>query len=216
MTFCIYTVLFTLAGEEPNTNKYVKIFQFWLSQLIKTNGASKCVILIDTRTLEYLKTAYILNKFILKRADFPIAFIKFEPPKTLLEGMSYKYTKFDYHEDFLVYTDLDVLLVKPLLSIELKNDENLYVHAEGRVFDTGYTDAMKYSEKKQLSEASAGLSAGKFIIRGKRVRDLLFSTIKEYIKEEKREFKTIEQPFFNRAVYNLKTQIPINPQILII
>ena len=211
MSYCVYTVLFTLSDSKPEENQYIKIFQIWLSQLIKTNGVHRCVVLIDSKTFDYLKTAYILNKFILKKALFPISFIQFTPPKTLLEGMSYKYHKFNYDEENLVYTDLDVLLLKPLSNLNLSLEEALHVHAEGRVFESGYTDAMSEQEKLHLDEAAAGLSAGKFIIRGKRIRDLLFAKVLEYLKEEKKEFSTIEQPFFNRAIYNLKNQISINP-----
>ena len=130
MTFCIYTILFTLADKEPQYNKYVNIFQIWFSQLIKTRSVKNCVVIIDKKTLAYLKTKEIFNNLILPLRDFKLTLFEFNPPKTLIEGMSYKYSIFDYSEDFLIYTDLDVLIVNPLKSLNLPKEDKIYVHAD--------------------------------------------------------------------------------------
>ena len=213
MSFCIYTILFTLADREPQYNKYIKIFQIWFSQLIKTASVKNCVILIDKRTLSYLKTKEIFNKLILPMRNFKMTFFEFNPPKTLIEGMSYKYSVFDYSENFLIYTDLDVLITRPLQDFNLKEEDAIYVHAEGRIVEDDYSAAMSAEEKESLTPFSAGLSAGKFIIRGKHIRDHLFSKMKEYIKFDS-TFYTLDQPYFNKALYEFKNKEIINPHII--
>jgi signal transduction histidine kinase len=61
MSFCIYTVLFTLSDREPSKNEYVKIFQFWISQIIKTNSAKKVVVLIDNKLIDSVIRNLISN-----------------------------------------------------------------------------------------------------------------------------------------------------------
>jgi len=213
MTFCIYTIIFTLADKEPQKNKYVKIFQIWFSQLIKTSSVKNCVIVIDRRTLAFLKTKEIFNNLILPLRSFKLTFFEFNPPKTLIEGMSYKYSIFDYSEDFLIYTDLDVLITKPLQDFNLIENDAIYVHAEGRIFEGDYTAAMSQEEKSRLTPFSAGISAGKFIIRGKHIRDQLFTMMKESIKMDS-TFYTIDQPYFNKTLYEFKNKDIINPHFI--
>ena len=213
MTFCIYTILFTLADKEPQYNKYVNIFQIWFSQLIKTRSVKNCVVIIDKKTLAYLKTKEIFNNLILPLRDFKLTLFEFNPPKTLIEGMSYKYSIFDYSEDFLIYTDLDVLIVNPLKSLNLPKEDKIYVHAEGLIIDNGYNEAMTAEEKSKLTPFSAGISAGKFIIRGKNIRDQLFKRMKENIKLDS-SFYTLDQPYFNKTMYEFLNKQIINPNII--
>jgi hypothetical protein len=213
MTFCIYTILFTLADKDPQSNKYVQIFQIWFSQLIKTRAVKNCVIVIDRRTLSYLKTKEIFNKLILPLRRFSLTFFEFNPPKTLIEGMTYKYSIFDYSEDYLIYTDLDVLIINSLEEFNFKTAECIYVHAEGPIMDNGYTDAMTDEEKAKLTPFSAGLSAGKFVIKGKILRDQFFKRIKSHIKSDS-NFYSVDQPYFNKAIYEMTNREIINPHII--
>jgi len=214
MTFCIYTILFTLADKEPQFNNYIKIFQIWFSQLVKTNCVKNCVIIIDRKTLSYLKTKEIFNSLILPLCKFSLTFFEFDPPKTLIEGMSYKYSIFDYAEEYLIYTDLDVFIIKSLKGFNFSNNEAIYVHAERSVLEEGYSDAMSADEKAKLTPFSAGLSAGKFVIKGKRLRDQFFKRIKEHIKLDS-TFYTVDQPYFNKAIYEFKNKEMINPHKII-
>jgi len=208
MSYCVYTVLFTLSDKDPCKNTYIKIFQLWISQLIKRADIKRCVVLADLRTLVFLADSFILNKYLLRKAKFKLDFMKFDSPKTLLEGMMRKYTSFDYDEDFLMYCDIDVFINKPLecLSIETSKSEGLYLHAEGPI--DNYAEAFNESMKsKFIKPGQPGFSAGKFVIRGKTVRDLLFQKIHEF--NTGIHFYTVEQPFFNKAVYCLLDKINI-------
>lgn len=215
MSFCIYTVLFTLSDKEPSKNEYVKIFQIWLSQLIKTNAAEKCVIIIDNRTFDFLAESYILNKFTIRRAKFAIQFIKVDPPKTLLEGMAHKYTIFSYKEEYLMYCDIDIMINKTLKKLNLPKYDCIFAHAEGLLKENGYSDAFSEKAKLEFDGNEVGFSAGKFIIRGSGLRDRLFQNIQHLIKTDSIEnpliqYYSVEQPYFNKALYELITEIPVN------
>ena len=208
MSYCVYTVLFTLSDKDPSKNMYIKIFQLWISQLIKKADVKRCVVLADIRTIVFLSDLFILNKYLLRKAKFKLDFMKFESPKTLLEGMIHKYTSFDYDEDYLMYCDIDVFINKPLasLSIETSKSDGIYLHAEGHIntYAEAFTESMKTNF---IKPGYPGFSAGKFVIRGKSVRDLLFQKIHEFNNSE--HFYTIEQPFFNKAIYSLLDKINI-------
>lgn len=206
MSFCIYTVLFTLADKEPRENTYIKMFQLWISQLIKKSDVKRCVVLVDNRTLYFLAESFILNKYLLRKAKFKLEFMKFEPPRTLLEGMIHKYTSFEYEEDFLMYSDLDILIHKSLSFLEIPKKEGIFLHAEGPIseYAEAFTEIMK---SKFIKPGQPGFSAGKFVICGKSVRDLLFRKIHDFNNRE--NFYTIEQPYFNKAIYSLLDTINI-------
>jgi hypothetical protein len=212
MSFCIYTVLFTLADKEPSENRYIKMFQLWISQLIKKSSVERCIILVDNRTLNFLAESYILNKYLLRKAKFKLDFMTFEPPRNLLEGMIHKYTTFDYDEDFLMYSDVDILTYKPLFFLEIPKKEGIFLHAEGPIceYAEAFTEIMK---SNFVRSGQPGFSAGKFVICGKSVRDLLFQKIHEFNNREK--FYTIEQPFFNKAIYSLLDTINIETNYII-
>jgi hypothetical protein len=116
-----------------------------------------------------------------------------------------------------MYTDLDVMFIKhPSLIVGDDTNERLMVHFEMDINKHGYTDAMTEEERELALKASAqGISAGKFIIRGKQIRDLLFKLLNEMIAlKPNTNYFTIEQPFFNRVVFLVyKNIIPVQPII---
>ena len=211
MTFCIYTILFTLESKDPESNEYVKIFFIWLSQICKLKAAERLVLLTDSRTSEYLSKSFIMEK-ILREIKFTVNILLFSPPKTLLEGMTHKYATFDYSEDYLMYADLDVMLLKhPSLIVEEDNNDRLLVQFEMDINKHGYLDAMTEEERAAALKTSAlGISAGKFIIRGKKIRDVIFKIINDMINiAQNSNYYTIEQPIFNKVVFLVYDIIPV-------
>ena len=211
MTFCIYTVLFTLESREPDTNEYIKIFYIWLSQICKLKAADRVVLLTDSRTSDYLSKSFIMEKM-LREIKFTLNILLFPPPKTLLEGMSRKYATFDYAEDYLMYADLDVMfLMHPSIIVGEDNNDRLMVQFEMDITTHGYMEAMTDEEKANALKTSAlGISAGKFIIRGKKIRDVLFKIINDMISVAPNiNYYTIEQPIFNKVVFLVYDIIPV-------
>jgi hypothetical protein len=147
----------------------------------------------------------------MRKAEFVIDFIKVNPPNSLLEGMVHKYSVFSYEEEFLMYCDLDVFVYRNLSLLNLGKTDSLYLHAEGKISETEYNEAFNKEEKEVLQENAPGFSAGKFIIRGQNIRDILFKKINSLIGAFKTTYFTVEQPHFNKAIYALINEIPINP-----
>jgi hypothetical protein len=121
--------------------------------------------------------------------------------------MIHKYTFFDYDEDFLMYCDVDVFMYKQISHLNIPKLEGIYLHAEGPIYEysEAFTELMK---AKFINYGKFGYSAGKFVIYGKNIRDSLFQKIHEF--NNGTYFYTIEQPFFNKAIYSLIDTVNIN------
>jgi hypothetical protein len=204
MSFCVYTILYTLEDKKPEENDYVKIFLLWISQIAKINTAKTIAILVDERTAEYMQQCTIFPT-IYDNIQCNLIMMYSPVPKTHLDGMKMKYTPFDYEEDYLMYLDVDIFVLKPLIGLlngcDLKSD--IYVHEEGDIVCDYYSSALNERELQTILDSGIkmGLSAGKFIIRNKEKRDLLFSKIHEFISENPdTEYCTVEQPIFNRGL----------------
>ena len=204
MSFCVYTILYTLEDKKPEENEYVKIFLLWISQIAKINTVKTIAILVDERTAEYMQQCTIFPT-IYDNIQCNLIMMYSPVPKTHLDGMRMKYTRFDYEEDYLMYLDIDIFVLKPLMGLlngcDLKSD--ICVHEERDIIDKDYSSALNERELQTILDSGIkmGLSAGKFIIRNKEKRDLLFLKINEFICENPgTEYCTVEQPIFNRVL----------------
>ena len=201
MSFCVYTILYTLEDKKPEENDYVQMFLLWLGQFIKVKAAESIVILIDSRTLEYLDTTVFT--VLCEKLQYNLSILQFPIPKSHLEGMKMKYTVFDYEEEYLMYLDLDILVLKPLMGLIGDTGKDIYIDAEGSVEEHGYLDAFNEKEKGDLIQNGVkyGISAGKFIIRNKEKGKVLFSEIHKFIANNPgTTYYSVEQPIFNRVL----------------
>jgi len=210
MSFCVYTILYTLEDKKPEENEYVPMFLLWMAQLAKIGTATTITILVDSRTKKYLNddTSFPV---LYARIESNIVLIEFAPPKTHMEGMRMKYYEFDYEEDYLMYLDIDVLVLKPLSGL-LKDSKDLYLHAEGAIEEHGYLDAVNEEEKQNILESGlkCGYSAGKFIIGNKEKGRALFKEIRAFIIDNpETNYYSVEQPIFNRTVIFMGSYLDI-------
>lgn len=214
MSFCVYTILYTLEDKKPEENDYVQIFLFWFAQFMKINTASTLTLLVDTRTYEYLeKTAFSILS---NRIECNLSILQFPVPKTHLDGMKMKYTKFDYDEEYLMYLDVDVIVLKPLIGLIGDTSKGIHIHRENidqkHIEDHGYLDAFNEEEKHMIksSDIKLGISAGKFIIKDKAVRDALFKEIHTFMENNPNTtYYSVEQPIFNRAILSLGSEAKV-------
>lgn len=210
MSFCVYTILYTLEDKEPEENEYVPMFLLWMAQLGKIGTATTMTILVDTRTKKYLMES--TNFLVLyDRIQCNINLIEFAIPKTHMEGMRMKYYEFDYEEDYLMYLDIDVLVLKPLSGL-VNGSKDLYLHAEGNIEEHGYLDAMNEEEKQSILECGLkfGFSAGKFIVGNKEKGRAFFKEIRGFIIDNPdTKYYSVEQPVFNRTVMCMETYLDI-------
>jgi hypothetical protein len=209
-SLCLRCILFTLSEKEPSTNKYISIFLYWLSQLrAKAElGLTDCLqVILDTRTLEYIETLQDFND-LLFNFPCPVVFCRVSTPKTILEGMMFKYILFNYTQDIFMYCDIDIFIVKPLHTLLTDlNDRTLYAHGEGLLSDSDYGAIIPESIRNTMSH-TLGFSAGKFILTSKDLYLSFFSTLQSIGKEySDSTFYTVEQPLFNHAVHSLPQDI---------
>ena len=212
MSFCVYTILYTLEDKKPEENEYVLIFLLWLAQLEKVKVAKTIVVLVDERTAKYLQD-FTSFPVIYNRIECNMSMIYFQVPKTHLDGMKMKYTSFNYEEDYLMYLDIDIFVMKPLIGLlggVLEGD--IYVDVEAGAEEHDYLAALNEEERRAVLAGGVrhGLSAGKFIIRNKEKGNILFSEIHKFIMNNPgTKFHTVEQPIFNRILLCMGSHINI-------
>lgn len=214
MSFCVYTILYTLEDKKPEENDYIQMFLIWFAQFIKVKAASSITLLVDTRTFEYLKnTAFCI---LFNKIECNISILHFPVPKTHLDGMKMKYTKFDYNEEYLMYLDIDILVLKPLVGLMDDLSKGVYIHRECMnekdIEQHGHLDALNEEEKQVVKGfgINLGASAGKFIIKSKESRDALFQEIHTFIENNPNTtYYSVEQPIFNRAILCLGPELNI-------
>ena len=200
-SICVYTILYTLEDKKPEENEYVHMFLLWLAQFIKVKTAKSIVVLIDTRTTEYLDNTVF--GVLCEKLQCNLSILQFPVPKTHLDGMKMKYTNFDYDEEYLMYLDIDILVLKPLIGLIEDTGKDIYVDAENPIEEHGYLDAFNEEEKNSIINIGIkfGLSDGKFIIGNKEKRSILFQEIHRFIAENPgTTYYSVEQPIFNRVL----------------
>jgi hypothetical protein len=135
-------------------------------------------------------------------------------PKTLMEGCMWKYTSFTentlraFNQDIFFYCDIDIILNKSLKIITNAMIPNsIVVHEEIPFINSEFSEGIPEDEKKEIMKDNPhllGLSAGKFAIYGIALVKEIFSRIIVYY-DTTTKYETLEQPLFNRAVFNYVT-----------
>jgi hypothetical protein len=202
-SICLRCLLYTLKDKEVKDNLYLEIFYVWLGKLIQSGGLTTNDLLelvIDSRTCEYLENNNTPFPIFLDKLPCSFTIVVVEPPSNSLEGMMNKYLKTEYNNDVFIYCDIDILISNPFHTLlEKISDKGYYFCKEGALVDENYSGS--YSTEV-TNRSLPGFSAGKFVIAGKDLRDLFFDLINNSC-DYSTQFYTVEQPFFNRAIYNL-------------
>ena len=206
-SICLSCLLYTLKDKEVKDNMYLDIFYLWLGKVIQSGGLTEndlIQVTMDQRTCEYLETNETSLPILLEKLPCPFKTIVIEPPSNSLEGMMNKYLITEYSQDVYIYCDIDILISNSLYVLTEKLSKNtFYFCREGSLSDENYcgSNSSEITDKKL-----PGFSAGKFIITGKEQRNSFFNTIQGFCDYSTR-FYTVEQPFFNRAIYSLERHI---------
>ncbi len=209
---CLSCILFTLDSQQPKENKYFPTFLMWLSQLVLKGDLREddlILLQIDIATLQYIQNNIYFNRLI-SQLKCKIEFIIHPQPKSLLEGMMWKYSKLNYSQDIFMYCDIDIFILKSIHSFTDSIDiDCVMVHTENLpISDPFFGAAFTEDELMRLPHGLRGINAGKFIIRGQELQKVLFSTIRKLNSEiDGSEFICCEQPFFNKAVCLTMDQI---------
>ena len=209
-SICIQCNLFTLAEKNVEENKYVNIFEIWLRQLILKGGLYAKDVLhlyIDTRTIEFCNKNPEFHN-LLSKLPCPVKVFVFPPPNTLLEGTMYRFVYHEYEQDIYMYCDIDILVIRPIhLLLQPPQHNTLYVHVEGCIEDENYGAAFSKEEIAKLHGTSPGCSSGKFILNGKEFHKMFFERVNILYKQSNKLYYTLDQPYYNKAIYTLDTNV---------
>jgi len=200
-TICLSCLIYTLKDKPVEDNAYLEVFFIWLSKVIEFGGlveSDQLNIHIDKRTIDYLQVTDTVLGTLVSKLPCPYKFIQIEPPSTPLEGMMSRYLLTDYDKDVYLYSDIDILIIRPfrIFTDKLKGNM-LYICSEGDLTDDNYGIGFPADF---LKDGQPGFSSGKFAITSKDKRDHFFRCIQE-ICDHSTNFYTLDQPFFNRAIY---------------
>jgi len=214
-SICLSSIVYTLKDKEPKDNFYLNIFYIWLGKLIQSGGLTKAdhlQVTMDSRTCDYLENNNNVLPLLLEKLSCSFTLVKVEPPVNSLEGMMNKYAFTEYTQDVYIYCDIDILISNSFHTMtELLEDDTMYFCKEGILSDPNYSEG--FSEDINL-ETMAGFSAGKFIILGKGLRDSFFKIINDMC-DYSTKFYTVEQPYFNRAIYLIpRDEVNVNTDTL--
>ena len=195
-TLFLNCVLFTLKDREVAENKYIPVFNMWVSKLVENGGLGRddfLLISIDERTIEYLKTTSGIMGTLLSYLKCPYAFKIFPAPATLLDGMRIRYTPHDFTQDAYMYLDIDVLAMKPLKGmLEGLEAGKVYTVSEGSLTDPNYGADMSSTE-------GVGYTSAVMVFTSPWTQEVLFKRVNELYRDK--GYYTLDQPFYNHAVY---------------
>ena len=203
----VYSLLFTLEGKDPSKNKYIDMFYIWLTFLLKYGGLTekdKLCLLCDDITLEEINSYDTLASIIEKtHVEFEIHSIP--RPKTISEGICSRYICMAENE-YILFLDLDILVLKDLSTFfeSIPQDsEYMLVMPEGKVLDSMYGGEV--IERNTHTETHHGYTAGWFVYKwGPNVKKVFENIKKGCLENIDKPFYTIDQPFFNKEIYNTK------------
>jgi len=202
-SICLACIVYTLKDKDPKDNLYLNIFYQWLTMVIKNGNLTPNDILhihIDTTTLEYFNNNKTILTVLLNKVSCPFEFHTFEQPSTPLEGMMHKYDNSEYTQDVYIYSDIDVLIVKPFSFLTEKTEENTMYFVKGVSLDHQF-----YSEgfpPEFITKDLPGFNASIFLISSRELRNAFFCRINE-LCDYSTQYKWVEQPYFNRAIYQI-------------
>ena len=120
VSICLACVIYTLKDKDPEDNLYLNILHQWLTMVIKNGDLTKGDIIhihMDTVTFNYLENNISILTNLLKMLPCDFKIQLFEQPETSLEGMMNKYVFTEYSQDAYIYSDIDVLIIRPLRSM---------------------------------------------------------------------------------------------------
>lgn len=217
---CIRTILFTPLGKSEAENKYIELYLLWLSQVIKSAELTSndvIELLIDSVTWEKLSQSCFDH--LCTGLTCKINILLLPQPSTLTQGCMWKYMITEYSQDIFFYCDIDIFILKPihLLTNAMKKN-TIYAHIEGKLFHPNfgkcYSANFPPSSLESLPKESPGYSAGKFFIYGKSIHNNFVQYIQSLYSAQTIEYGMLEQPFYNRALYDLKSNFLLDTSLL--
>jgi len=212
----IYTNLFTLEGRDEKKNKYIVMYYVWLLYIIKyahLTESDQCITQIDSVTFAHIKTSLLFNMLSKRIPNFKV--VEYNQPRNIKDGILQRYYMNGIVDSsntlsYFIHLDIDVLVINNIRNM-FKNDldnngTTIYLRPEEHILGSNYYGELASDEDKALIMSKCpnlpGFSAGIFGWKNSKDIDDFFKFILAKAKETDKELYTVEQPFFNAAVFN--------------
>ena len=218
----IFTNLFTLENKPVEQNKYIDIYFIWLNNIIKYSKLEEndyCITFIDEVTLQYISKNILFINIIKKIKN--CVYIVYKQPKTIKEGIMKRYDvdellKVTQNIEDLnpqyIHLDIDVLVVNNIRKLfsnnenKIKTTINLTADYRFEIFCEMFYGELASEEDREMIKSRnikiPGFSAGTFGWSNSIGIREYFNFIKNKAATIDKEMYTVEQPFFNAAVFN--------------
>lgn len=218
----LFTNLFTLENKCVNQNKYIEIYHIWLNNIIKygkLQDKDYCISFIDEVSYKYISERIIFRKLVSMIRN--CHFIIYKQPKTIKEGIMKRYEiehilKITENINSLnpnyLYLDVDVIVVNDISKLFQNethpNKTTIYLKADTNwEFLNGmfYGELATNEDKEILKSRNIklpGFSAGIFGWNNSYEVKQYFDFIRNKALVTSKVLYTVEQPFFNAAVFN--------------
>jgi hypothetical protein len=218
----IFTNLFTLENKNVKDNKYIDMYYIWLNNIIKygkLQDTDYCITLVDNVTFKAISENKLLQLILSEFKNNYI--IVYDQPKTIKEGIMKRYDidellKITKNIEELnpqyIHLDIDVLVVNNIRKLFINNNNlnktTINLTADNR---WEFLNGMFYGELaskedieiiKSINIKIPGFSAGIFGWSNSIGIKEYFNFIKNKAINTNKEFYTVEQPFFNAAIFN--------------
>lgn len=221
-SICLAAILFTVDGNDPEQNDYIQIFIFWLTSLLKSKSLRKqdlLLLTIDYETLEYLERFTPMIQ-IMNKLESAFTIQKKAKPKSVLEGMLWRYIYYEHKENIYIYCDIDILICTSLNKLISQLETNtVYVYEEGSLLSEAYSLGIIEAEFeliRQISPYLPGLNSGLFVFTNNFQKKIIFEKIEKYYTTTFQFNYTLDQPLFNRSVYTSLAEKNINVDTILL
>ncbi len=217
----IYTNLFTLKGKDVKLNRYVDMFYIWVYNIIKYGKLAEndyCITFMDNITFEHIKTSNMFNWIISKIKNFRV--ILYHQPDTIKQGILQRYyiddilkvtDSISLHNPYYLHLDIDVLVINDIRKLFEKNLDNnkttIYLKSEDLMIDSNYYGELITEEERTILKEKGllnmpGFSAGIYAWKNSKDIRKYFEFILYKANNTEKTLYTVEQPFFNAAIFN--------------
>jgi len=217
----IFTNLFTLKARDVKLNKYIDMYYVWLFHIIKyakLKSNDYCVTFIDEDTAEHISKSNTFQWLLSQLPNFRI--IAYKKPVSIKDGIMKRYdideifaasSAVSNMNPYYLHLDIDVLVIKDIRGLFIDDIQNekptLYLKKEGQLLNDDYYGELVTEEDKLILTKNGllnmpGFTAGIFgWNKSDNFQDFI-QFIKEKAKNNEKELYTVEQPFFNAAVFH--------------
>jgi hypothetical protein len=221
----LFTNLFTLENKSVENNKYIDIFFIWLNNIVKYANLTEndyVITFMDEITLKFIANNVSFRTLINKIKNY--RYIVYKQPKIIKEGMMKRFEieeilKETKHIEKLnpqyLYLDVDVLIVNNIRKLFIKtisltsiNKTTIHLMADNRfdILNGMFYGELASDEDIEIIQSKKvkipGFSSGIFGWCNSVEILEFFNSIRNKASQIDKELYTVDQPFFNAAIFN--------------